>query len=286
VYDISNPIQPVNVANTNNGGNPFDVAVAGNQLFLVNMAGLRIYDISNPTNIFSVGYTNVSSGAQSVAVSGNHAFVASSSDGLHIYDISNPASIVQIGQTNFPGYQVVTVSDNLAYVLGTAFGLSIYDVSDPTSPKRIGVAGGATSPYDFHGLVQSGRFVFAAMKNGLHVFDTFNPTNPVQVAWTNIPTVYGSSGIALLGPFICLANQDDGFRILQLTGPKLDISTSNSSAVISWPSNSLALRLQQTSTPGGMNWQDVTNSTVTATNRTRVSIGASGQPTFFRLTYP
>jgi hypothetical protein len=96
IYDISESAQPTRIAQTNNGGNAFGLALSGNLLYLAcDHDGLRIYDIANPANPVYLGQAtndDVIPHSTAVALSGNYAFLADANRGLRACDISAPAS--------------------------------------------------------------------------------------------------------------------------------------------------------------------------------------------------
>ena len=101
IFDLSNPLMPVDVGHINNGGTSNGtvaasyVAVSGKYAYLANNTdGVRVYDVSDPANPVNVAVATNVFGAYSkhVAISGNYAFVANSFDGVRIDFLGNPPS--------------------------------------------------------------------------------------------------------------------------------------------------------------------------------------------------
>lgn len=120
VVDISNPTQPIEVADNPFASQPWNLFIQGNRLF----GGGQIADLSNPTNPVVVGQYNDQGYVECVS---NIAFVADGY-GLSAFDFSVPPT-VQIGQTNLTGWsQAVTVAGQYAYVADDDWGLQVFQL--------------------------------------------------------------------------------------------------------------------------------------------------------------
>jgi hypothetical protein len=169
ILDISNPTNPVPVAQTNNGGNACSVALSGSYAFLANLSdGLRVYDVSNPGAPINVGHTNINSslwtvaGAADVKVFGHFAYVAQEFFGLQIFDISTPSEPLWTNGISFGSRAIsVDVSEqgNYALVGCNLQGLYLCDVS---SPSTIRVVGDSYDPEFIYGVNLHGNYVYVA----------------------------------------------------------------------------------------------------------------------------
>ncbi len=236
IYDISNPISPVQKSSIATGYSPSSVAVSGNYAYVVDYAGddLRIYDISNPASPVQKSSIATGLGPSSVAVSGNYAYVVDNagSHDLRIYDISNPVSPVQkssIATANNP-FSVV-VSGNYAYVVHSSYyAMRIYDISNPILPVQKSSISTGNLPLS---LAVSGNYayVLAYGSNRMEIFDISNPVSPVQKS--TIGAGINPSSVAVSGNFAYVVDKSSNdLRIYDISNPitpvqKSSIATGN-----------------------------------------------------------
>ena len=281
IYDVSDPANIVSLSHTNNGGSPGGVTVSGAYAYLAS-GGLWIYDISNPTSPINVGHAT--NWVMGVAVSGNYAYGAAWSQGLTVFDISNPSNPVSIAQTNI-GVPVrdIKVSGKYAY-LQSSDGFRIYDISNPASPLYVG-----QNPTNYGAstarLTVSGNFVYLANgADGFRIWDVSDPSSPVEAGHgQNTNSIAPVIGVAVSGDYAYAASGGYGLSVFKLSGPQLQVDLTNTNtAVLSWLTNTLNFRLQQTSNLIA-GWINVTNISNVVGNRNLVILSPRNTTDFYRL---
>ena len=195
IYDVSNPVEPKQLAHVNDGGTAVDATVAGNYVYLADdYGGLRIYDISNPANPLGVGHSHEIGYPWGVVVDGKIAYVADNFHGFTIFDISSPMNPVVLAniQNNPPKENFL---DHLSgknkgkvFIQGSAYGIAVLG---------------------HHAYI-------ANFQDGVWAYDISCPTNPIAVAHTS--TNYGgfSKRLAVSAGYAYVANQDDGIRVYKV----------------------------------------------------------------------
>jgi hypothetical protein len=244
VYDITNPTNPVYLANTSipgQAGNAaylygcLPIAVAGRYAYVAS-SDLSVVDISNPTNLLTVGAWHSDIGpsnsigiatALDVAVSGNYVYLADGCDGLYVFDVSIPARLIQVGHTNdlgaptdqpsyafgYEGSAVgVAVSGNYAFVANWLDGLRVYDVSNPSHPVNVGrVADPAYSITISGGLA----YVFTA-RGAVNIYGLSDPSHPMLVGQI---TGWALGSLALSGNFVFVDSVFQSVSIYDVSNP-------------------------------------------------------------------
>jgi hypothetical protein len=196
VFDISDPVHPVKVACTNDGGTAQTVAISGKYAYVANgLDGLRIYNISDPLNPAMVGHTNdggIVDNAQvgyaaSVAVSSNYVYLANENDGLRIYDASEPTNPIGIAHLKYTNDTSITalcvaVAGHYAYLANGPDGFRIYDVSLPAHPANI-----AHLDLPSSRVVISDNHAYIVSTSGLEIYDVSDPGNPLAIGHASPP---------------------------------------------------------------------------------------------------
>jgi hypothetical protein len=98
VFDISNPLNPYQVAGYSSVETYNGIAVSGAYAFITYLLdtdgvfGMMVIDISNPTNPIPLGSTVTLGGeyAYSLEVLGDYVYLANGIAGLQVYDVSDP----------------------------------------------------------------------------------------------------------------------------------------------------------------------------------------------------
>ena len=225
VVDISNPTQPIRAGLFQGPmGQPRDIVLADQIVYIADEFGLRLIDVSNPFAPAELGFIELSewpaggvlSSAVGVAVSGTLAYVATEGAGLKMVDVSNPVNPTLVSVCRWQGHaQDVVVVQGFAYVADTD-GLTVIDVSDPEQPTRqafyntLGFA---------EGVATAGNYVYVADGgSGLSVIDVSTPSTPTLVVLYNTPAY--AQEVAVSGDYAYIADHDGGLLILQkmLTG--------------------------------------------------------------------
>lgn len=147
VYDISNPGQPILVADVAESlWSGTKTIIRGNLLYLINpWRGIRILDISNKTQIVELGATTTSFSAWNIVEVDSNILVADGSQGNSGFvaiGTSNPAQPMQLGRyymTDFVNAESVTVANSTAYVVSGYSLIDIVDIHDISKPVKLGV---------------------------------------------------------------------------------------------------------------------------------------------------
>jgi hypothetical protein len=245
VYDITNPTNPVYLAETSVPGQAqrnvahlfgyLPMAISERYAYLASDS-LHIVDTSNPTNFLTVAGWHSElprtndvgiATALDVSVSGNRLYLADGCDGLFIFDISSPTNLVQVGHTEEPGRPTtewsyrfgyegaavgVAVFGRYAFVANWFDGLRVYDVSSPARPVSVGhVADPAYS------ITISGGLAYVFTANGtLNIYTLSEPSRPELLSQIS---GWALVGLALSGNFLYLDSAFQGVWIYDVSDP-------------------------------------------------------------------
>jgi hypothetical protein len=218
VVDVRTPSAPVEVGSVETPGWLWDVALLGNDAYVVDDFGLRVIDVHTPAAPWVVGELPVPSGAGAVAVSGSYAYVAAGDASLRVIDVNAPSAPVEVGFIEMPDYQAsdIAVSGDYAYVVGWSF-LSVIDVSTPSVPAEVGFLDMPGSGED---VAVSGGYAYVAdREGGLRVIDVSSPSTPVEVGLYNTVERDPSSGIAISDGYVFLSAAQGGLYIFRECEP-------------------------------------------------------------------
>ncbi len=221
IYDISNPVDPVRIAEVQLPAPAISVTVEGTVAWVADGdAGLMRIDISDPTNphITNTVWSSSTLGtAMDVAVSGDWAFVADGGNGLAVVDVSAQNFWVRaLEYTCGTALDVALAGNGIAVIANGGDGLAVYDVSDPTTPSWLASVPLAGTAVD---VAVSGDFVWVALTTGgVQVVDLSDPASPV------LRGAVGTGGPASRvilpgGAFGYVADGDGGLAILAVGDP-------------------------------------------------------------------
>jgi len=194
IYDITNPISPVEKGSYTEGMESREVFVEGNYAYVADAwNGLRIFNIENPDSPTQVALYNTSGDLtgenaeiHDVKVVGNYAYCAGGNLGLVIVNVTNPESPqgisyccdkATIGEGSWG--RGIDVSGNYAYLGDNNAGLRIADISDPAAPYEVGsyVVGG-----ELWKIQAIGDRAFLPYGGNFIVLNASDPANPTEVA--------------------------------------------------------------------------------------------------------
>lgn len=194
IYDITNPISPVEKGSYTDGMESREVFIAGNYAYVADAwNGLRIFNIENPGSPTQVALYNTSSDLagenaefHDVKVVGNYAYCAGGNMGIVIVDVTNPESPqgksyccdkATIGEGSWA--RGIDVSGNYAYLGDNNTGLRIADISDPAAPYEVGfyILGG-----ELWKMQAIGDRAFLPYGGNLIILNVSDPANPTEVA--------------------------------------------------------------------------------------------------------
>lgn len=230
IIDANDPRNPI-VLTHYVGGYTWDVSVKDDLAYIVNgysnlgNPGLMILNISDPSNPIELSNSLTTGDTTDLEVVGNKAYVVKNTEGLKILDISNYSNPNTIGQYSGPGglYTIdVEVSGDLALVNFWQFGLKMIDISDPTDITILSEYTEVDDPTFLS--VNNGLAFLAAMKDGVVVINITDSDFPIVGTYTGTGKAYG---ILSIDKYVFVADQDEGFKILEITFPKSDESSSS-----------------------------------------------------------
>jgi len=131
IINVSDPYHPTEIANFNDGGAYWEIAMQGDLAYITDRyGGLRIFDISDPTKPKKLCNFNEGDESAGISVSGNIAYLSVRSNGTKIIDVSDPYNPYTLGVYNDGGISTTTfISRDLLYVADGADGLEIIDIN-------------------------------------------------------------------------------------------------------------------------------------------------------------
>jgi hypothetical protein len=147
--DISDPEDPVIVAESELTVRSWDIAISGQHAYLAGEHGtITVLDISNPLLPEQVGMEsfNNSLSAQSIQISEDHAYMANSDLGLVVIDIEDPTSPTKIGSADTPHSALdVAIGENFICLADNSSGLQIASLHCGEATDVIPTGAGVTS---------------------------------------------------------------------------------------------------------------------------------------------
>jgi choice-of-anchor B domain-containing protein len=197
IFDISNPVDPVYLADYGSFGGlttnaVHDAYVDHGQAFLNCGNGLAMVDFTDPFNPQTLGILRdyVFAGYNHSgwpANDGQHYYLADETHGypMKVLDISDPEDIMAVGTLSTPGAVMAQtiphnqiVACNYLYVSYYYDGLQIYDISDPANPQLAYYYDTYPGAFDnnyrgawgVYPFLPSGNVLISDMQSGLFVF--------------------------------------------------------------------------------------------------------------------
>jgi hypothetical protein len=146
ILEMTNPLQPLQVAQKTLSGYANGLAVSGSTVYMAetNQEGkdgglLEIVDVTDPLAPIILGSVALTGQPYTVRVQGNLAFVACQTAGLAIVDVSDSANPVLLGSYNTAGvcYAPVAWGENYIMVADGLKGFTALDIQDPGFPQKI-----------------------------------------------------------------------------------------------------------------------------------------------------
>lgn len=228
LFDVTNPIEPVERADVDIGGWPLDLEPRGNLLYAATFFGQSLQVMERraaPTNIVPTILYARAFLPISVALSGDRAYVLTARFGnapseLHIMDLSdlpNGGTMTFVSSIELTGsHQAIEVLGTHAYVAGDQ-GLLVIDLADERNPVVIGPV---PAPSPLQSLVIDGGFAYAASQSaGLRVYDLSDPARPVETAALDLPGEL--SRVRISGIYAFVTSVNGGLYVVQIH-PKED----------------------------------------------------------------
>lgn len=225
IIDMSNPLQPMEVA-VCDSGECEHVAVGGHNAIVCKSWGMDIwnvedpihpvYESSLPMNWSGIGpYISMSASPTRIC-----AGVGSADSIGVILDISNPQSPVIARHFGKVGLLLgMSVEGNRAALSDCEVGFHLIDLTDPASPMDIGHPGG---PLDFHystGVSLRGNYVYDGIHNrGLVTYGISTPAQPESLACWHCGDNWEWGSYVWHGDYGYL-NTTHGFYTMSFTDP-------------------------------------------------------------------
>lgn len=217
IVDISDPAHPTQASFYESRGQPQDIVIKDNIVYIANEFGLELIDVSKPDSPVLLNAMDFSQGnpaeatqaAWGVAVSGNMAYVTHAIYGLEVVDVSdprNPRIVANYKSAAVKKALAVTIGGNYAYVTDTP--MHIVDISNPKKPTEAG-------SYD---LMAGERIAIAANRlygaggAGLEAVDISSPLHPTRIALQRLPG--NASGLFVSGDKIFVADGWGGLFVI------------------------------------------------------------------------
>ena len=224
IYDISDPVQPVQVSVTDSYPG-LNLAVSGNFLFGTAGNSISVFDISNPITPSYLGYFISSTDARfnSLAINGSFLFgttsfspVPNEKTGVMVFEMTPENEIVEIGlwESDARTWGIAIV-DGIAAVANSHRGLQVLDVGEPTALSVVSAIDGIGSINSV--VKKAGFFIAAESGHGLRVIDLESPLPEQTVA--RLPLPPGAADLALMGDFAVVAGGSGGVHIVDLSSP-------------------------------------------------------------------
>jgi len=143
VWDVSDPLNPVNAGGAATLGEPRDLDIYGNILCTVGMTigtisvtRIEFFDISDPVNPVKIATHDPYFNATRVDIQDGYAYVCDEVAGILVYDYDPIESLAQIEQTNTFGSTIdIAVKDSYAFVCDDPF-IKVLDI-DPVADSHI-----------------------------------------------------------------------------------------------------------------------------------------------------
>ena len=212
VVDTSDPSMPEVVASVPTPNRARGLALTANLACVAaEDAGILIFDVSDPTSPLLVNTVDFFHEIYDVAASGEYAYVPAI-DHLYVVDLSPPESASVIGSLNVLPNTEIAVANGVVYASEVEFVsragfldfLTMIDVTDPASPTvmgRIETSGGVQD------IAVHDQFAYVKIwGSSFDVIDVSDPTAPVMIATTSIPS--SARSITVTSDLVVVAESD------------------------------------------------------------------------------
>jgi hypothetical protein len=230
LFDISDPEAPVLSGGVFVGGQPQNMAVAGNYAYVLdNKSGLHVINITDPSQPSGIGRSDPIERASGLDVQANYAFVGGreTREGrgvgiLKVFDLTDPTSPHEVGSLEDLGIGVVdvVVSGDKAFVSvqvdGYDYDFWVVDVSNPSAPVSLGSFEGTAIIWD---IAVSGAcaFMINFEAEGFMVLDVSNPYALREIGVMNLSGF--PNKLAVEGGIVYVADRDIGLYLLAVIQP-------------------------------------------------------------------
>jgi len=185
IYDISNPVIPVELGCTATHQFPEEMVVSYGYCYLAASNWIQIFEVTDPHNpqlCISFNSSSISY-PKSLDISGDDLFTAHS-DGLAVIDVSvpeNPFVVDTIDMSSYANGNDVIADGNVVYFAST-IGLHIYDASTPSALQELSFLPLANPKY----LFKEQDHIIASRGDRIYVINVEDPVNPFVTGFYGI----------------------------------------------------------------------------------------------------
>ncbi len=218
IFDVQHPYLtgPIGSVTPSGGGSVRASAIGGRYAYIArDSAGFSVVNIASPTAP-TVSTTVAAGTITDIALSGNYLYLAAGTTGLIVYDVSTPTTPVYVTTLDPGSVDYITIQGQFIYAGDIAAPAArIIDIGTPTVPNQVGAIG---TTGNAGGVAASGGYMFvAAGSQGLRVFNTTDPGNPIALARNANST--NADDIVVFGDYAYLSDTTDGLMIFNIKNP-------------------------------------------------------------------
>lgn len=216
VIDVSDPTEPVHLAQLTVGYTPLDIIVSDGLAYIASTSeGLSIIDVSNPVSPVQIGSLNISCLGNGLELVGNYVYLTMALYGLNVINVSNPSNPVEVGSCITTGYpQDIAIENGYAYVVENTDGLSIVNISNPASPYLIS----NIQMYWAHDIIADNNKLYLGLSSKCRIMDITDPLNPSEIGECLLS--YYAADLDVDGDNVYAAVQVDGIEIIDVSIPE------------------------------------------------------------------
>jgi hypothetical protein len=223
IYNVSDPANPVFVADGPDGGLNEDFDVEGDKLVLASSVdNITIVDISDPTTPVTIVQSfGTPKDADALDLVGNLLYLSTDVDHsapeFFIYDIANPAAPALVGSLDVVAFvHDVQVFGDTAYLIRNANGPLVVDVSNPSAPQLLGkIPLSFGDAYDLD--VEGDLTILAADEEDLVLFDVSSTPTGDFVGQSILPT--DVRDLVIEGDIAILGTADSALTLMDISDP-------------------------------------------------------------------
>ncbi len=221
IYDIIDPVNPVQVSKTPLPGSSAYFAIHNSYAFVLVDAGYMIVNISDINAPEPVTLVSMDVWPQRLAISNNVLYIAHE-EGIISYSISDPEmpeglDDLYITPSNV-GFAGVAVNENIVYYVNQRF-LYTVDASNPGNLSIIDNQEFTETGSCWGNLEIANGHLFVVTTLSINIFDLSNPSLP-ELVYGALPTPYTLYDLAIEGKLLITSHRSNGkWSILDISDP-------------------------------------------------------------------
>jgi hypothetical protein len=211
IINASNANNPVTISSVTSGQWGYGMRVNDTLVFSVEGGDMAIYDVSDLNNPLFVGeYTDTGRG-NDIVIYGETAYYADPDEGLEVINVTDPTNPVKIRTVSYTmGAWDLYINNELLYLGCHGLGFKVLDISNPTNPSIIKQFNDGGEVY---GVCGNETFIFLGdLQEGVEVLNNTSTYLTEVASYVATPHDIESNG-----NYIYLADQDNGFLLLELS---------------------------------------------------------------------